>query len=425
LWLILGIALAVRLGAAIGLQWLLDHRWHRTFLIEGDANGYWHLAEDLAAGREFAIYNPPRRVLRMPGFPAVLAAPIRLCESPTFPARMMLAGVGTVGCWGVYVLGRWLFDPDVGLIGAALTALSPACVAFSPVILSETLFAVTLLGSLAGMLWLVRVSGLMAARQDAAGGTVSSLPVRCGVALMAGALVGVACYVRPSWLLASPLVAVGLWCGDGCRVRAMLPAALVTVGTVAVLLPWGLRNQRVTGHFVLTTLWLGPSLYDGLNPQATGDSDMTFYDRENLMARGMSEFDVNRHYTERAWAFVREQPARVVELAAIKLWRFLKPWPNASQFGDWRIGLVIGTFYLVSLVLAARGWWVHRHDVWTWGLPLLPLAYFAALHMVFVGSLRYRLPAEYPLLVLSAAGWQTLRRPRPEQGIVRRALGRG
>jgi hypothetical protein len=38
------------------------------------------------------------------------------------------------------------------------------------------------------------------------------------------------------------------------------------------------------------------------------------------------------------------------------------------------------------------------------GLTLGPLLYFAALHLLFVGSIRYRLPAEYAVLVLSAAG---------------------
>ena len=37
-----------------------------------------------------------------------------------------------------------------------------------------------------------------------------------------------------------------------------------------------------------------------------------------------------------------------------------------------------------------------------------PILYFAALHLVFVSSVRYRLPGEYPMLILSAVGWEVL-----------------
>ena len=73
---VLAIAFILRAATAFGLQWYLDHKLHRTYLIPGDADGYWQLAEDISAGREYSVYTPPRRVLRTPGFPAILAASI-------------------------------------------------------------------------------------------------------------------------------------------------------------------------------------------------------------------------------------------------------------------------------------------------------------------------------------------------------------
>ncbi len=409
LWLILVLALAIRVGAAIGLQRWLDGRPNQTFLIEGDANGYWHLAEDIAEGREFAIYRPPRYVLRMPGFPALLAVPIRLFDHPDLPARLMLTGVGTIACALVYWLGRVLCDQRMGLTAATLAAVSPTLAGFSPIVLSETTFAMCLTASLIGMAWMARGRVVATAEGDHREPWTAGMLVLLGT--ITGVLIGITCYVRPSWLLSAPLFGGAYVLLSPEKGRAVVGAACVVFGAVAVLLPWGVRNERVTGHFVLTTLWMGPSLYDGLSPQATGDSDMTFYDRDNLMALGMSEYDVNRHYSQKAWAFARANPGRAIELAAIKLWRYLKPWPNAQQFGGWKPALIIAAFIIPMYVLALRGWWVTRSNLCVWGLTIGPLLYFAGLHMLFVSSLRYRLPAEYPLLVMTAVGWHSLRAP--------------
>ncbi len=408
IWLILGVALTLRVGAAVGVQSWLDRQPGQTFLIEGDANGYWHLAEDLAEGREFAIYEPPRRVLRMPGFPALLAMPIRLCSSPLLPARLLLAIVGTVACGLVYVLGRMLFDPGIGLTAATLVAVSPTLLGFTPLILSETLFATCLLATLVAMAWMVGERGSSSPGETRHGMRPVGLRTGIGRGLLVGGVIGATCYVRPSWLLSAPLFGGAYVMLSVEKGRALVAAMCVVVGAVSVLIPWGLRNERVTGHFVLTTLWMGPSLYDGLSPQATGASDMTFFDRDNLMAGGMSEKDVNHHYTQKAWAFVRANPGRTLELAAIKLWRYFKPWPNAAQFDGLLPAVIIAAFTIPAFLLAVYGWWMVRANFWVWGLAVGPLLYFAALHMVFVSSLRYRLPAEYPLMVMTAVGWRSL-----------------
>jgi hypothetical protein len=432
LWIILAVALLLRVGTAVGLHRWLEGR-QQTFLIEGDAGGYWMLGERIADGEEYALYRPPRHALRMPGFPALLALPIAIFQSPLLPARLMLAGVGTLGCGLVYILGRMLFDTPVATTAAALTAVAPVMVGFSPVILSETSFAVSLVASLIGMAWWMRCDGRSVGwivnpsevGSPASDGRIDnpSYGKATVIGLVIGGLVALACYFRPSWILAGPLFGAGAIITSAHKGRAAVMAVCVMIGLIGALLPWGLRNQQVTGHFTLTTLWMGPSLYDGLNPQATGASDMTFYDRDNLMGQGSSEYEVDRHYRTRAWEFVRENPGRTLQLAVIKLWRFLSPIPNAEQFGGVGPALLIGPFFVALLLLALRGWWVTRHDVWAWGLTLGPLIYFAAIHMLFVGSLRYRLPAEYPLMVLAAAGWRSWRHHQQNAGRTTRSAG--
>ena len=133
------------------------------------------------------------------------------------------------------------------------------------------------------------------------------------------------------------------------------------------------------------------------------DSNMEFFDRDNLMAK-MTEWDVDQHYKQAAWQFARQNPGRAVELTFLKSWRYWKPWPSAEQFGGFLPALLVFVFFVPVCVLAVRGWWLARKRTWAWLLTLGPILYFAAIHTVFVGSLRYRLPAEYPLCVLAAVG---------------------
>lgn len=410
LWIML-CALGLRLTAVVVLETRLAGMPDRKFLIAGDASGYWELGRRIAAGKDYQLYTPPRRVLRMPGLPLLLAATIRIAGESLTAARVLLAVVGATACGLVYLLGRELVDRRVGLIAAGLAAASPAFIGFSPLILSETLFAALMLLSLLAAARFLIESGVTVSSTLPAVGDASR-PGRLtllSVAMTVGVTVAAACYVRPSWLLIGLFFPAIHFLRADDRRWAFLCGVVTAAAMFATLLPWAVRNRRVTGHWVWTTLWVGPSLYDGLNPGATGDSNMQFYDDDDLLSRpGLSEYDVDRHYRKKAWDFVRNNPWRAIELGVLKSVRYWKPWPNAEQFQTSRYAIPIAAFSILLFTTAIAGVWTHRSQFWLMTLTVGPIVYFALIHAVFVGSLRYRLPAEYPLCVLSAAGIQTI-----------------
>lgn len=415
-WILL-LALLLRLSTAVAVQSYLDNVAQREFLIPGDANGYWELGQKLAHGEAFEIYQPPRRIMRMPGFPLLLAASIKIGGESLFFARCVLAVCGTLACGSVYWLGRVLLNERVGIIAALLAAVSPIFIGFSVEILSETPFAVSL------TLSLVLLAKLRGANELSEGPAETRAVQQRFVLLRAtwaGVLIAVATSMRPTWLLIAPLF--GAWhVAVECRQkgnprRAIIEAALIAIGCAAVLAPWAIRNRQFAdGHLIPTTLWVGPSLYDGLHPGATGDSDMQFFEDDRLMASGFSEYEMDREYRSRAWAYAAAHPGRAIELGVVKLTRYWSLTPNASQFRHWFLRLPIGLFGCLTLGFAVRGAWRWRSRGTLLLLTAGPVFYFAAIHCLFVGSVRYRLPAEYPLLVLSAAGivdWWEQRRAR-------------
>jgi hypothetical protein len=180
--------------------------------------------------------------------------------------------------------------------------------------------------------------------------------------------------------------------------------------------PWWIRNALVTGRFVPTTLQVGESLYDGWNPQATGASDMRFVDefrrelRRQDAARGIPATESGLCFEQRldhrmrdaAWDWAAAHPAEAWRLAGVKFLRIWNVWPNEPSLGHWRLGLLVLAGYVPLLVGGLYGAWCFAGRGWPYQLCFLPAFYFTALHMVFVGSIRYRQPPMLALLVLAA-----------------------
>ena len=420
LLLTLLVALALRLGLAFVVEQRVAAAPGSVCLIPGDADGYWELARKIVAGQDYSIYSPPRYALRMPGFPVLLAISQRLFGEDTFAARCLLACVGTVACGLTYWLGRELCDHSTGLLAAIYTALSPTLALFSVLLLSETAFAAALLASLIAIARMARCRMGTPARPLLTKAGRAGVPILqiatlsldgfsarcCGVSLIAGVLIGVATYMRPTWFYVGPMIAVAvLWSRRGDRSTKSILASFgwLVVGVVVSLSPWVGRNYSVTGHLVPTILWGGPSLYDGLHPGATGDSDMAFFEQDQLMAT-MSEYEMDREYRRRAMTFAWENPGRAMWLAVEKQRRYWSLFPNAAQFRDAKLQAIVLLTTLPLFVFALCGAWLARRDVSLLTLTAGSMVLFAGLHLLFVGSLRYRLPAEYPLAVLAALG---------------------
>ena len=117
----------------------------------------------------------------------------------------------------------------------------------------------------------------------------------------------------------------------------------------------------------------------------------------------MGEWKQDSYLREKAWSFAREQPGRVLSLAATKLGRFWSPMPNASEWSSLPMRLISLAGSLPIFVLATVGAWRLRRRVAVLLVLAGPVLYFSLIHMVFVSSIRYREAAMLPVLGLAAA----------------------
>ena len=172
--------------------------------------------------------------------------------------------------------------------------------------------------------------------------------------------------------------------------------------TLATLAPWGYRNYRALGEWVWTSTNAGITSYDGWNPDATGASDQRFVARMPQL-RGMGEVGRNTYLAELARAFVRENPARAVQLAAIKVARTWSPMPLSAEFSR-PAYIAVALCYAVPLdLLALVGLVISVLPRRTRLLLVVPAIYLTVGAAITVGSLRYRVPAE-PFLACLVAG---------------------
>jgi 4-amino-4-deoxy-L-arabinose transferase-like glycosyltransferase len=408
--------------AAVAVQWYVERHDAFRLCVFPDARYYWLLARTIRQGVPYQIVewgSIAYRAMRTPGYPLFLAA-CQACfgERPML-VRLVQAALGTASVWLVYRLTRQIEAKhvdhqgiecrfsDAPLVAAALAALNPYYVAMSELLLSEALFTPLMLLCL----WCLSV--LWRSMDEPTGNTGRIGAGRAGlVALAAGCSGGAAILTRPSWALYLPavlfvwVVAVAFRRDDVRTAAAFRAAALVLAGMVIVMGPWWIRNARIYGRFVPTALWLGASLYDGLNPRATGASDMKF--REDPEFQRLNETDQDALLTRKALEFARSEPRRVLELVAIKFGRYWCPWPNATEYRS-AAGAVASAILVIPLyMLMLAGAWNRRHDLVAWLLLAGPVLYFCVVHAVFVSSIRYRIPAEPAAMGLAAIGLSSI-----------------
>lgn len=213
-----------------------------------------------------------------------------------------------------------------------------------------------------------------------------------------GLMAGLAHLTRPTLIYFLPVAAA--WALVVRRVparRVLLAAAVFCL----LLIPWVVRNYQAFGVFMVTNTGGGQNLWDAnnpWNPHGGVPEDPTFM---TLVPKDLSEMEEDRHMKKLALDHLKEDPARTARLMVSKMHRFWNLWPNAESYSRGLYRYVALASFGPVLLLAVAGLWVLRDRWREWGILWLFVGYLSVLHMVAMGSIRYRLPLE-PLLIACA-----------------------
>jgi 4-amino-4-deoxy-L-arabinose transferase-like glycosyltransferase len=344
-----------------------------------------------------------------PGYPTFLAVVQWISPGWYLPLVVCLQMMFDFGVAALLLLiGMRETSLDAGWLAAVLWLVFPPAVVISTWIASEPLFTVLLVLSMAAFTRSL------------------SRPGRYGLSLVAGLGLGMATLVRGTTQL-FPLFLLGVLLGLAVLLRGgfrhlLASAALLVVGTSAVVLPWTLRNLQVLGQPVLVQTGLGPVFLMGSRSEYFTIEGMA--SRYPALQREAANDGLSRPADDSAiskdrWLFelgLREYRLRLTQapssLILLLIHKTARLW-YGMETGTVSKELLLGLCSLatVPVGLIQLWWWRkdHRLLATLWGSLIL---YFVLLSLMTLPLFRYALPL-YPFLIFAAAhGYMSMLRRR-------------
>lgn len=369
---ILVLALILRVVAALvipdqspSLPDVLDYRDSALYLLN-----HWHMA------------NP----YQMPLYPLLIAA--------TGPGPGQLAAditLSVISVWLVCELAEELFADQYATIFSGLAAACyPPLIFFSVVGLSETLF-----------ITLVLVSFLSWYRANFAAAGVAAV---------------LAILTRPVFDIFAPvLVIIFALVIHRLSFIQMLGRLAVYATIYCVLMtPWWLSNYQAYGRFVHLTPGGGAALYAGNNPLNHSGGGNVGIDYDLTAFKKIADpVERDRALRSAAIGYIADHPLRFLELAGLKFIRMWRPWPANEGYRTFATILIAILSFVPVVLLAGMGVLLKRTMVRRLSPILLFALGYTGVHMILVVTIRYRLPLEPFLLILSSVAISHLVRAMP------------
>jgi 4-amino-4-deoxy-L-arabinose transferase-like glycosyltransferase len=299
----------------------------------------------------------------------------------TRPGQLLLDALfSTMAIWLIYRLAFVLFaDRFVSIIAATITAMYPFFIFYSVAGLTEPLFIDLLL---AAFLCWYRGAFLAAAIFSVLG--ILTRPA-----------------IEP---LVPVLVAYFAFSVHGLGIKAIARQLLVYAAVyVALMSPWWLHNYAAYGSFVRLNLGGGFFIYAGNNPMNQSGGGILSVDWNPIFETISDPVARNRAYQGAAVTYIKEHPARFIELAWTKFVRFWQFWPYATEYRKpvYAITSLLSFGPVLLLSLCYLALWSSQD--FRKILPILMfIAELTAVHCVMPSSIRYRLPIE-PFLIVFAS----------------------
>lgn len=365
-----------------------------------DQLDYELFAHQMSRGLGYTNERNQVTALRAPGTSLMLTSVYWMFGHSYTVGRVWFCLLSALTCLVVGLIGWRCFGAAVGLTASACLAVYPGHFYYSMHFLSETPFCLWL----ALAVWLT----IRAVQSPSMGAHV-----------VAGICWGLSVLTRPHILLALPIVVmIPLLVSVARRPKHLMALATQVCVVVAVVSPWVIRNAVVMGKPTIATI-SGIGFWGSNNEMTLNDPEYRGrWVKHSVLSRELRHLPPDELGRDAmAWRygieFVQRHPGEMLQLCAMKLVRFISPFPKTdNKIVQWMFGLSwIAVAPLVVLGLGVS-WRQRRQESWVLVLPILATMFSV---VIFYGSVRFRDSCAPVFIPLAAYGLVCLvRKIRPQ-----------
>jgi len=383
--LLLGLALLSLLVKAAYTTLVVG--WHANPLNDPgatDAQVYQALATSLFDGKGYTLDGVHPTTVHLPLYPVFIAEIYRLFGQNNYVAvrgvQILLASFAPIL---VFQIGSHLLDDRTAWLAAGLVAIDPLLTYFAPVFLSENLYLILLLVSVAGF---------------------SSLMKRFSwlVLIFSSVILGLAMLTRANMVILPGLLFI--WSALLWKKRGIWAGVLILAIVGLVMSGWVIRNWVTFGAFIPFTTNGGEAFYVSNNSYAQGNWIQG--ERQGGLVRpvGATEMELDRNYYRLGLEWIQANPRDFAILVVKKVVRLFDFDPHTSRQDIagwyWFAGL-IPYGLMLPFILFGLFALIRTRSMW-----LLYAVLLAAMlnTMMIYGDSRFRAPIQPYLYLFGSWG---------------------
>jgi len=189
--------------------------------------------------------------------------------------------------------------------------------------------------------------------------------------------------------------------GFSFAIKSILISLVIFLSIMSI---WWIRNYKVYGYFVATSIGeSGKVFYTGNNPMNKSGGGIGGIDVDLTQFNNIKDFAKRDEALKKAaLKWIKENPTDWIKLEFQKLKRFYSIFIVTSYFNNWYYQFLSVISYGVILILFVFSLYFNREKLILISPMLIYMFLLTAVHLVYIASLRYRLPLE-PFMIIMAS----------------------